>query len=204
MTTYNAAAVADSVIAFKKGITLQQGRALRDNPLAMFEGAAGAPRLLVGALQRPNAGNTIRCRSDGLVNTTSTTFEIKHAFGLLQAGNIRIYLEHRSTTAATSTAEVYRVRNGTATLISAWGMSTTAFIARTTDFSVIPGDTVVVGHYKTAAAASEIQNVRLQTNGEDYYPVPAVIPANSLTGWTSLASMTGIVPSMRVEGNTYL
>lgn len=45
MTTYNASAVDDAVISHKKGITLQQGRALRDNPIAMFEGAAGAPRL---------------------------------------------------------------------------------------------------------------------------------------------------------------
>lgn len=50
MTTYNSGAVADAVIAFQKGITLQQGRALRDNPIAMFEGAAGAPRLQFGAL----------------------------------------------------------------------------------------------------------------------------------------------------------
>ena len=45
MPSYNAAAVSDAVIAFKKGITLQQGRALRDNPIAIAEGAAGAPRL---------------------------------------------------------------------------------------------------------------------------------------------------------------
>ena len=45
MPSYNAAAVSDAVIAFKKGITLQQGRALRDNPIAIAEGAAGAPRV---------------------------------------------------------------------------------------------------------------------------------------------------------------
>jgi len=50
MPTYNFAAVADAVIAFKKGITLQQGRALRDNPIAMMEGAPGAPRLQFEAL----------------------------------------------------------------------------------------------------------------------------------------------------------
>jgi len=45
MATWNFAAVADAVIAFKKGITLQQGRALRDNQIAIAEGAAGAPRV---------------------------------------------------------------------------------------------------------------------------------------------------------------
>lgn len=43
MATYNAAAVSNTAIAFKKPITLQQGRALRDNPDAAFEGSSGAP-----------------------------------------------------------------------------------------------------------------------------------------------------------------
>lgn len=43
MPTYNSAAVSDTTIAFEKPITLQQGRALRDNPLAVLEGATNAP-----------------------------------------------------------------------------------------------------------------------------------------------------------------
>jgi hypothetical protein len=55
MTTYNAAAVADSKIAFQKGITLQQGRALRDNALAIAEGDVSVaanlfPTVLLGTL----------------------------------------------------------------------------------------------------------------------------------------------------------
>lgn len=45
MATYNAAAVTNAVIAFKKALTLQMLRALRDNTLAIIEGAAGAPRI---------------------------------------------------------------------------------------------------------------------------------------------------------------
>jgi hypothetical protein len=45
MATYDVSTLADSAIAHKKGITLQQGRALRDNPIAIAEGAAGAPRI---------------------------------------------------------------------------------------------------------------------------------------------------------------
>lgn len=61
---YNSAAVADSVIAFQKPITLQQGRALRDNPLAIQEGLAGAPKVLGQAL----GGVAV-----GLIRTTGTT-----------------------------------------------------------------------------------------------------------------------------------
>lgn len=46
MTTYDASAVSDSVIAHKKGVTLQQGRALRDNLLAALEGDSSVPDLL--------------------------------------------------------------------------------------------------------------------------------------------------------------
>jgi hypothetical protein len=42
---YNAAAVTDAVIAYQKPITLQQGRALRDNPLAIAAGTPPAPRI---------------------------------------------------------------------------------------------------------------------------------------------------------------
>lgn len=45
MTTYNAAAVSDTAIAFEKPITLQQGRALRDNLLAALEGDSTAPKI---------------------------------------------------------------------------------------------------------------------------------------------------------------
>lgn len=47
---YSSAAVSNTAIAFQKPITLQQGRALRDNPLEMFLGGAGAPRLQFEAM----------------------------------------------------------------------------------------------------------------------------------------------------------
>jgi len=47
MTAYNAPAVADAVIAYQKPITLQQGRALRDNPKAMGEADASVPSNLL-------------------------------------------------------------------------------------------------------------------------------------------------------------
>lgn len=64
MTTYNGAAVADTTIAFQKGITLQQGRALRDNPIAIAEGAAGAPYAAAG--WHPYNGVTV---GDGVTGT---------------------------------------------------------------------------------------------------------------------------------------
>jgi hypothetical protein len=45
MPTYNAAAVSDTTIAYQKPITLQQGRAFRDNLIATMEMASGSPKM---------------------------------------------------------------------------------------------------------------------------------------------------------------
>jgi hypothetical protein len=78
MATYDAAAVSDAVIAFKKGITLQQGRALRDNPIAIAEGATGAPRVEGRALD--TFMGTL-----SLVDTTATGFIDLDRFELIRA-----------------------------------------------------------------------------------------------------------------------
>ena len=43
MTTYNASAVDNATIGHRKGISLQTGRRLRDNPIAIAEGDASVP-----------------------------------------------------------------------------------------------------------------------------------------------------------------
>lgn len=64
MTTYNAAAVSDATIAFQKPITLQQGRALRDNAISMIEGNGGA---YTAAGWHPYDGVTVGDGADGVI-----------------------------------------------------------------------------------------------------------------------------------------
>jgi hypothetical protein len=71
MATYNAAAVADGSIAHKKPITLQQGRTLRDNPLAIAEGADNAP--YVAAQWHPHDGVLVADANDGLIYDFAVT-----------------------------------------------------------------------------------------------------------------------------------
>lgn len=63
MATYDYNVVSDQHLGHKKPMTLQQGRALRDNLLASFEGAPGAPKLhgraVNIALGNLNGGNAI-------------------------------------------------------------------------------------------------------------------------------------------------
>lgn len=46
--TYSESSVSDSQIGHKKGITIQQGRALRDNPKAMAQGATDSAVIFAG------------------------------------------------------------------------------------------------------------------------------------------------------------
>lgn len=60
---YSAAAVSNTAIAFQKPITLQQGRALRDNPEAIREAISGAP--YIAQEWHPYNGVTIGDGNDG-------------------------------------------------------------------------------------------------------------------------------------------
>lgn len=69
MPTYNSAAVSDTAIAFQKPITLQQGRALRDNPLAIAEADSSAPRIVAAAINNWHA----RVELDGTTTPVAVT-----------------------------------------------------------------------------------------------------------------------------------
>lgn len=118
--TYDATAVSDTVIAHKKPITLQQGRQLRDNTIAIAEGASGAPimqnggwhpydRTVIGGAE---TGLIYDFATDGAVASVETpTFEDGFEYMLfidrigssLSSQNLVIEV-YRETDAAYSTA----------------------------------------------------------------------------------------------------
>lgn len=78
MTTYSASAVSNTSIAYENGITIQQGRALRDNPLAMAEAATDAP--YIWGIWHPYDGVTVGDGNDGEIwsfGTDGTVTEIE-------------------------------------------------------------------------------------------------------------------------------
>lgn len=181
MATYRA--IASSEVLPKAPVTATLMAALKDNPDAIAEGAASATRIRVGALQRLAAGSSIRSRNDTVQNTAGTgSNQIAQEFGIFQSGTVTITLDQK-VTAGTATARVRRVRNG-ANVDVDWTTSSTTYVARSTDVNVEPGDLIRVYWFIASGAGNtDIRNIRLQTNGEDYYPVAAMA-----------------VPS---EGNTY-
>lgn len=145
---------------------------------AGFGGAAGAPRLSVGSLQRLTAGDQIRSRVDeettignGMVGATSLAF--------MQAGTIRVTFENSGS----SSCVINRQRNGVVTVLATFsGPGISTWVAgRTADIPVLPGDVVCVSR-SGATGNSAVRNLRFSTNGEDLFPAAG---------------------GVKLEGNTY-
>lgn len=88
MTTYNSGAVTNAVIAYQKPITLQQGRALRDNPISIAEADASAPASLLPTVHL------------GTLTTTSGTSQTLSSLVLAPYKFLRMMLKGVSFTAA--------------------------------------------------------------------------------------------------------
>lgn len=168
MPTYNAAAVSDATIAFQKPITLQQGRALRDNALAMFEGAPGAPRVWLRALENLNPGTFIRSRNDEEFTTSDATASGRLNFAFAQSGVIRAAWEYKKNAVNPSIMNVLRTRTGVTTNIGPLSTTSAVYVSVTIDFSVMAGDAVLLVFSNNSNGS--VKNVRFQTNGEDLWP----------------------------------
>lgn len=151
-------------------------QALRDNPIAMFEGAAGAPRLALESLERITIGDVVKARRDATVSTLWSTPEATiMEVGFLQVGGVRLTLDQRHATGAdTSTVRVKRWRDGTTTTLQTWTESAGVWTARTIDISGIEvGDTYFITNEASGSASfSEVRNMRFKTGGENLWPAP--------------------------------
>ena len=181
MTTYNGAAVADSTIAFQKGITLQQGRALRDNPLAIAEGSPGAPRVQGGAIASDNNGFTqvaVTASDDvviqaglgvvaGTTTTSSTTFVTARSFlNNAYTGSIRFKAFQSAGGGFTSTLRL--MKNG----VQVVSYTTTSSAARVTDVSVAIGDVLSWEHQISSASNSSTLTALTESATDGYVERP--------------------------------
>ena len=129
--------------------------ALRDNPVAIAQGAAGAPRVQTKALEAPVAGNAhvINNLQLGTVNTNSTTYpptQLNRLFSAAQHvgvlclvdGSIRCAVQHRRAPSGFTGSSFLRIlRNGTQLI--QWDTGSTSFQSRQLDVAVSAGDIVV-------------------------------------------------------------
>ena len=178
MTDYNP--IPDNILEPDDPIPADLGIRWRDNPIAMFEGAPGAPNLQFAALGTLVAGSTIRSRVDAAQSTSSVSDVLAMGFGFAQPGTIRLSCEHQHGGSSTSSVSIsfkrWRV-NTLTNLVTYTIPNGTTWTARTLDITVLPGDTI--GAYITGwagGAISSIRNIRLSTDGGLLWPFPTFTP----------------------------
>lgn len=139
-------------------------QALANNPIAIAEGASGAPKLWGRAaldpryssgthddfaVQTVSAGN-VNCNlgndsSSGNYNTTSTSWQTAHTFTMrLFKGTLRFKGKHRITTATGVDSELRIQKNGST--VNTWSTGSQSLQTRTQDISVSVGDVVRFQH----------------------------------------------------------
>lgn len=173
MTAYSP--IANSEIDPESAIVEELFRKFRDNPIAMAEGALGAQRIYIGALQRLAAGTVVRSRKDATQNRSDTSYARVYGFAFLQAGTVRVVFEYRRDTCTSMDIRLRRTRGESTTTLGSWNTSSTSFQSQTVDASVLPGDDLFVEAQCSGGGVTyEVRNIRVQTNGEDMYPGAAM------------------------------
>ena len=177
MVAYNPALFSDTVISHKKGITLQTHRAIRDIGQAIAEGATGAPRVQIGALQRLTAGNTDRAAwfgssSAGIGQTVYTA-----TFLTAQHGSVRLRCAYNTNTSGSgSYARFAVVRRRAYATVEIWS-GTTAGAGNgeiLVDASVQVGDEYYVSAKCVQASGSGFASVggfTVRTETGEIFPV---------------------------------
>lgn len=157
--------------------------AINNHAAAMSGGATGAPEIKIMALETIATGTTIRSRVDTEVFYNDEVNHTLHSFNFTQIGTVNVYAEHRTANAiSTSTLYVYRTRNGVESLITSWSTTSTSYIARNTDVSVLPGDSVrIVTSGGALASFHYARNARFRTDGSNLWPGVSVRLENDYT-----------------------
>lgn len=161
-----------------KPIRSIDGLALRDNPIAMFEGDASAPRIVGKAAKRlqdypvltVSAADTypadIGSSTEYLtLSTGSTSNVVAIRYTIVSyTGSLRFKLSHQGsnyivfeagTFSTTSTLSIYK--NGS--LIQSYTKTDVGFVQRTNDVSVAPGDVIEWRHRtNNSNGSSTVQN----------------------------------------------
>ena len=153
--------------------------ALRDNPKAIAEGAAGAPRVVNAAIAADSldagktlaveAGDVVRFVGNSDTNYGGISFKTVADARILNPGAIRVTLEHRRLNAGNSVVEV--LVNGSVAVT--WSTSSESYISRSIDVSINRNARVRVRHRTDSGATgatSNIMNIRFRTSGGSLWP----------------------------------
>lgn len=171
MTDYTE--VLDAQISQDKPLTSLLMRIYRDNPIASFEGAAGAPDLELSALPTLVVGSSIRSTETLVIPDPAPSSAVTiNSFSFIQRGTIRCRVQTDSAVNASIT--VVRRRAGADTTLAS--VSSKDY---TVDISVKPGDTLYL-KYTAGSVGADITGT-FQTDGGDLWPgAEANVTGNSV------------------------
>jgi hypothetical protein len=154
--------------------------ALRDNPVAIAEGASGAPQMQTGAYADGSvtlikiggitAGDYIIGSNDAIAQTNNDTYEKLKEFYNPLSGVLRVYFELRTSNASyTAYGRIYI--NGAA-VGTERTTNSTSYVPFVEDLSVEYGDLIQLYAHKTTSAihVANVQNFRLES-GNPIIPV---------------------------------
>lgn len=146
------------------------------NWIAGFEGAAGAPRLDLAAINRLTVGDSIRFRRDTLQNIATSTFAtILPVVSIMQSGTVRFNFQFRRTVNGTAEVRALRQRAGGSAASSVVTTTSATFVSGLIQMDVIPGDTVSLQMRNTNGTSTDAQNVRLCVGANDFlWPAPGL------------------------------
>jgi hypothetical protein len=156
-------------------------QALRDNPIAIAEGASGAPRVQAGGiasgavtrvkLESPTLGDSIRVRADTETSTTSTSYVDIAEFAIIRGGDLRMTFDHRVSSSSGS-MDTRILINGTVVATRSNGSDT--YASRTEDLTAVPnGARITVQHRVSSSVFTAFtRNIRARTGGEMVITTP--------------------------------
>jgi len=154
MTTWTT--IPDASLDPNKPARALDGKALRDNPIAIAEGASGAPRIVGNAAKRRDEINLAVTAADtysalvgfdtttGQLSTVSTSYvDAYSATNRGYSGSVRVRATHNNNTFG-STSYMRVLKNGVQA--AEWSVSGTTPTARSVDVAVAIGDVIKVQH----------------------------------------------------------
>ena len=162
MPTYTA--IPNTQIEPEAPVTSELMTLLRDNPLAIREGDPTAPKILGLAAATNDEVEVLTVTAAdtytlGVTNDTtvgnlqhnSTSFQTARTIDIVAVtGTVRFYASHRILTTGQSTLKVSK--NGT--LVAFWTTLSTAFVERSSDISVVPGDQITWEHQSSNSSVT--------------------------------------------------
>ena len=192
MTTY--VTIPNSDIDQDSPVTQPLMTALRDNPIAITEGAASAPRIVgkaatkfadmpVLTVSAADTQNIIYGVTStlGTTATTSTSYVTARTITFdavaKHTGTARFKASHRTTGSFGNTSSLRLLKNGSS--VATWTTTSTSFVTRSVDVSFTSGDTFVWQHLTSSSSqTSYVSSSTYITANKAYIAIPLYIDSS--------------------------